>query len=141
MNINKAIIVGFVGKDPEVKKLESGKTVAKFSIATSNHSKEKVTQWHNIVVWDKVAEIVEQYVKKGSEVGIIGEITYRDYTDKEGVKKYFTEIVAREIELGGKKDQSTDSPKDKQGEWQKSGAMSDINELPGANDNPDNLPF
>ncbi|HLU81579.1 MAG TPA: single-stranded DNA-binding protein [Flavobacteriaceae bacterium] len=104
---NKVQLIGHVGQDPEIKNLESGTKVAKFSIATNDNYKnakgEKVeeTQWHNIVVFGKKAEIVESYVSKGKEVGIEGKLTHRSY-EKEGQKRYYTEIVCNELLLLGK---------------------------------------
>lgn len=109
--LNKVILIGNLGKDPELKKLESGNAVCNFSIATSetykNKAGEKVTetQWHNIVLWGKLAEIAAQYLKKGSQCCIIGKITQRSWDDKDGVKRYMTEIIGNEMTmLGGKKD-------------------------------------
>ena len=106
---NKVQLIGNLGTQPEVINLESGKTLAKFTLATNDHYKnskgEKVTdtQWHNIVVWGKTAQIVEQYVNKGEEVAIEGKLTSRSYDDKEGNKRYITEIVVNELlMLGGK---------------------------------------
>ena len=154
--MNKTFLHGHVGKDPEVKTIDSGKKVAKFTFATSESYKDsqgerkETTSWHSIVMWDKLAELCEKYVKKGSELILEGKISYRDYTDKEGVKKYFTEIVCNSLEFcGSKKDTEPEKLNDKQGEWQgkkEVKSMSDINQLPGANDvptdeNPDDLPF
>jgi len=153
--MNKVQLHGFVGKQPEIKTPESGKKIAKFSFATSESYKDSEgnrqshTEWHSIVVWDKLADLCEKYVKKGSELIVEGKISYRDYTDKEGVKKYYTEIICHLIEFcGSKKDSeqtssSDEKLNDKQGEWQgkkQVAAMSDINELPGANELSD-LPF
>ncbi|HET8885859.1 MAG TPA: single-stranded DNA-binding protein [Salinimicrobium sp.] len=106
---NKVQLIGNVGNDPEIVNLETGKKLAKFSIATNetykNAKGEKVTdtQWHNIVAWGKTAEIIENYVPKGKEVAIEGKLTSRSYEDKEGVKKYVTEVVCNELLLlGGK---------------------------------------
>ena len=106
---NKVQLIGNLGNDPEVITLDSGKKLAKFSIATNESYKnaqgEKVTdtQWHNVVVWNKTAEIVEQYLSKGNEVAVEGKLTTRSYEDKEGIKKYITEIVVNELlMLGGK---------------------------------------
>lgn len=154
--MNKWYGHGHVGKTPEVKTIDSGKKVAKFTFATSESYKDSQgerqtkTEWHSIVAWDKLAELCEKYVKKGSELIVEGKISYRDYTDKEGVKKYFTEIICNSIEFcGSKKDAEQTTPaeeklNDKQGEWQgkkEVKSISDINELPGANDSPDDLPF
>lgn len=102
--INKAILVGNVGKDPEVRYLESGVAVAQFSLATSESFKDKTgnktsrTEWHNIVVWRGLAEVVEKYVKKGQSLYIEGKITNRSY-EKDGIKRYTTEIVASEMKM------------------------------------------
>jgi single-strand DNA-binding protein len=104
---NKVQLIGNVGNEPEIINLESGKKIAKFSIATnefyknSNGEKEQTTQWHNIVAWGKMAEIVEKYVGKGKEIALEGKLTSRSYETKEGEKKYVTEVVANEILLLG----------------------------------------
>jgi single-strand DNA-binding protein len=99
MNVNNnAVLIGNLGKDPEVKHLESGSIVANFSLATSKKFKNKSgemqeqTQWHNLVCWNKTAEIAEKYLKKGSKIAAAGEIQYRSYDDKDGNKRYVTEI-------------------------------------------------
>jgi len=105
---NKVQLIGHVGNDPEILNLESGKKLAKFSIATNesykNSKGEKITdtQWHNIVAWGKTAELIESYVPKGKEIGIEGKLTSRSYEDKDGVKKYITEVVCSELLLMGK---------------------------------------
>lgn len=106
---NKVQLIGNLGNDPEIITLESGKKLAKISIATNetykNAQGEKVTdtQWHNVVAWNKTAEIIEKYLQKGSEVAIEGKLTSRSYEDKDGTKKYITEIVCNEmLMLGGK---------------------------------------
>ena len=104
---NKVQLIGNVGNEPEITNLESGNKVAKFSIATNESYKdskgEKVTntQWHNIVAWGKIAEIVEKYVGKGKEVALEGKLTSRSYETKEGEKRYVTEVVIDEILLLG----------------------------------------
>jgi len=104
---NKVQLIGNVGNEPEIITLESGKKVAKFSIATnefyknSNGEKEQNTQWHNIVAWGKIAEIVEKHVGKGKEIALEGKLTSRSYETKEGEKRYVTEVVANEILLLG----------------------------------------
>ncbi|MFI5164085.1 MAG: single-stranded DNA-binding protein [Bacteroidia bacterium] len=106
---NKVQLIGNLGQNPEVKELNGGKKVAKFSLATNetyrNKAGEKVTdtQWHNLVAWGKTADIIEKYLKKGSEVAVEGKLLNRNYTDKEGVKRYVTEIqVSDLLMLGGK---------------------------------------
>ncbi|MFN4762268.1 single-stranded DNA-binding protein [Gillisia sp. Q332] len=105
---NKVQLIGHVGNEPEILNLESGKKLAKFSIATNesykNSKGEKITdtQWHNIIAWGKTAELIENYVPKGKEVGVEGKLTSRSYEDKEGHKRYITEIVCNELLLMGK---------------------------------------
>jgi single-strand DNA-binding protein len=106
---NKVQLIGNLGNNPEIITLESGKKLAKFSIATNESYKnaqgEKVTdtQWHNIVAWNKTAEIIEKYLEKGSEVAIDGKLTSRSYETKEGEKRYITEIVCNELLMLGSK--------------------------------------
>ncbi len=102
MSVNKVILVGNVGKDPEIRHLDSGVAVASFSLATSesynakNGERVTTTEWHNIVLWRGLAEVVEKYVKKGSRLYLEGKITSRQY-EKDGQTKYFTEIVANNM--------------------------------------------
>jgi len=109
MSINKAILVGNVGNDPEVRYLEGGTSVARFSLATTevykNKNGEKVsqTEWHNIVAWRHLAELAEKYISKGRQLYIEGRITNRSWDDKEGNKRYTTEIIANSIQLLGRK--------------------------------------
>ncbi len=106
---NKVQLIGNVGNEPEITNLESGKKVAKFSIATnefyknSKGEKEQDTQWHTIVAWGKTAEIIEKFVGKGKEVALEGKLTSRSYETKEGEKRYVTEVVVNEILLLGVK--------------------------------------
>lgn len=106
---NKVQLIGNLGSTPEIRTIESGKKMARFSIATSetyrNSKGEKVTetQWHNLIAWGKLAEIAEQFLTKGSEVALEGKLINRSYTDKEGNKKYITEVQVNEILLLGEK--------------------------------------
>jgi len=107
---NRVQLIGNLGMNPEIKILESGKKLAKFSIATNESYKnakgEKIedTQWHNLIAWGKTADIVEQYLQKGNEVAIEGKLSNTSYDDKDGNKRYVTEIVVNELlMLGGKK--------------------------------------
>ena len=106
--VNKVILVGNLGKDPEVRHLDNGRAVANFSLATSevykNREGEKVTntEWHNVVLWTPLAEVAERFLKKGGQVYIEGKLTSRSYDDKDGVKRYITEVVGREMTLLGK---------------------------------------
>ena len=105
---NKVQLIGNLGNDPEIINLESGKMLAKFSIATNESYKnaqgEKVTdtQWHNVVAWGKTASLVEKYLQKGKEIAIEGKLTTRSWEDKEGMKRYTTEVVCNELLMLGK---------------------------------------
>lgn len=108
--VNKVIIVGNLGKDPEVRFTSNGKAVAKLAVATSEKwtdhdgNKQERTEWHNVVVWGKQAESCGQYLSKGRQVYVEGKIASRSYDDKDGNKRYVTEIVANEVKfLGGAK--------------------------------------
>jgi len=110
--INKTILVGRVGKDPETRNLGESSKVSKFSLATSESYKDKqgqkveTTEWHNIVVWNGLADVVEKYVRKGSLLYVEGKIKYGSYDDKDGNKKYTTDIVVNNLQmLGGKSDE------------------------------------
>ena len=115
-SVNKVILVGNLGKDPEVKYTPGGTAVAKFSLATNERYKDKEgqwqdrTEWHNIVAWQRLAEIAGEYLKKGRTVYIEGRLQTSSWDDKEsGQKKYKTEIVAQDLVLlGGKGDASGD---------------------------------
>ncbi len=104
---NKVQLIGNLGKAPEIKTLESGKKMARFTLATNesyrNAKGEKITdtQWHNLVAWGKVAEIAEKFLVKGKEVAIEGKLVSRSYNDKEGQKKQVTEIQVNELLLLG----------------------------------------
>lgn len=107
-SINKAIIVGRLGSDPESRSTSGGKSVCNFNVATDSSWKDrdgqrqKQTEWHRIVVWGPQAETCAKYLSKGREVYVEGEIRTRSYDDKEGAKRYVTEIVARDVRfLGG----------------------------------------
>jgi single-strand DNA-binding protein len=108
-SVNKVILVGNLGKDPEVKFTPQGTAVAKITVATSNSYKDKqsgewkeTTEWHNVVLWQRTAEIAGEYLKKGSKVYIEGRLQTRSWDDKtSGQKKYMTEVVANELVLLG----------------------------------------
>lgn len=109
MSLNKVLLIGNVGKDPEVRHLESGAVTASFSLATSERYKDRngevkdITEWHNIVCWRGLAEIVEKYVKKGTQLYIEGKIRTRSYQDRDGNTRYITEINADDIRFVGRK--------------------------------------
>ena len=108
-SINQAFLCGRLGQDPNVRALSDGTKVCDFSLATGGEKWtnkdgkeiETPTQWHNIVCWRGLAELAEKYLKKGHAVTIIGEITYRQYEDKDGVKRFATDIIASDMFLGG----------------------------------------
>ena len=114
-SLNKAIIIGNLGSDPEIRTTGNGGRVAQFSVATSRKwtgrdgQQQEKTEWHRVVAWDnergpKLADVAERFLKKGEKVYIEGEIEYRQYEDKDGVTKYITEIRARELILLGGRD-------------------------------------
>ncbi len=102
---NSVQLIGHVGQEPEIKNLEAGKKLANISIATNevyykeNGDKVEKTEWHRVTAWGKTAEIIEKYVTKGKEVAVEGKLTHRSYDDKEGNKRYITEVVINEILL------------------------------------------
>ena len=108
-SVNKVILIGNLGKDPEVRHLENGTAVASFSIATSESYKDKNsgeritnTDWHNIVIWRGLAEVAEKYLHKGDKVYIEGKLKTRTWQDKEGATRYTTEVVADNMTMLGK---------------------------------------
>lgn len=109
--INKVIIVGNLGGDPEVRYTPSGSAVANFNVATSESWKDKNTgekkertEWHRIVVWGKLGELCGEYLSKGRQVYIEGRLQTRSYDDKDGVKRYMTEIIATDVQFLGSKE-------------------------------------
>ncbi|MFH1891977.1 MAG: single-stranded DNA-binding protein [Candidatus Zixiibacteriota bacterium] len=117
-SVNKVILIGNLGRDPEIKYTPSGQAVTKFSIATTERFKDKNdeqqerTTWHNIVAWGRQAEISKEYLSKGSPVYIEGRIDNRSYEDKEGNKRYISEIVVQRLQLLGRKGESSGSSYD-----------------------------
>jgi single-strand DNA-binding protein len=149
MGVNKVILVGHVGKDPVVQYVKEDVPVARFTLATTetyrdkNGEKVSNTEWHNIVAWRSTAKIVEQYIKKGTQLYIDGKITTRSY-DKDGVTKYITEIVANSIQMlgraqdsGGSSGVSTTTKEVKAPETE----MDEFNEQGGVFNEGDDLPF
>jgi single-strand DNA-binding protein len=106
---NKVQLIGHVGNDPEIKTFDGGKKLAKLNVATNesykNDKGEKVeeTQWHNLIAWGKTADIIEKYVVKGKEIAIEGKLTHRSYEDKNGEKRYVSEVVIDELLMLGNK--------------------------------------
>ncbi len=112
MSVNKVILVGNVGKDPETRYLDEGTAFTKFSMATSETYKNKAgervstTEWHNVILWRGLAQVAEKYVKKGTQIYIEGRIKTRSYDDQDGNKKYITEIVGDQMQLLSRKPDS-----------------------------------
>ena len=117
MSLNKAMLIGRLGKDPELRYTKSGSAVANFTMATdetykdSQGNRQERTEWHSIVAWGKLADFVQNYLKKGREVYVEGRIQTRDYTDKENVKRYKTEVVAQTIRFVGPKPDGAAAPR------------------------------
>ena len=136
--VNKVILVGNLGKDPEVRYLDSGVAVANFSLATTENYKnkqgEKVsqTEWHNIVLWRGLAEVAEKWLKKGSSVYIEGKIRTNKWEDKEGNTRYNTEILADNMTMLGNRTNSDVSDKND---------IKIVSEIKSVNDENDDLPF
>jgi single-strand DNA-binding protein len=109
MSVNKAILLGYLGGDPEIRYTPGGDQVTTFTLATTERWRDKSganqekTSWHRVTAWQRQAEIAGEYLKKGSPVYIEGRINYREYTDKEGIKKWSTDIVVEKLQLLGKK--------------------------------------
>lgn len=113
-SVNKVILIGNVGADPDIQTFDNGTTKAAFSLATSEKykdrdgEKQEKTEWHNIVLWKGLVDIVEKYVKKGDKLYIEGKITTRSWDGKDGNKRYITEIVAMNMTMLGSKNSSSD---------------------------------
>jgi single-strand DNA-binding protein len=144
--LNKVQLIGYLGKDPETRYMQSGKAVTNFSIATSESWKDKdgerqeKTEWHNIVAFDKVAEIAGQYLQKGSRVYVEGKLQTRKWEDKEGKDRYTTEIVVNQLlMLDGKSDERGESEERRPAREERKPAR---REAPPADDDwSDDIPF
>jgi len=142
--INKAILIGRLGSDPEIRYTPSGVAVANFSIATSEEWKDKDTgekkertEWHRVVAWRKLGEICGEYLSKGKQVYVEGRIQTRSWEDKDGNKKYMTEIVANDVQFLGSRDMP-DSGRPKGG---MGGGGGDFQGAPGPGPEDDDIPF
>jgi single-strand DNA-binding protein len=139
--VNKVILVGNLGKDPEVRHLENGRAVANFSLATSETYKNKQgervtnTEWHNVVLWSPIAEIAEKFLKKGNQVYIEGKLTTRSWDDQDGNKRYTTEVVGNNLTLLGTKSDGDSGGSSSSG----SSSSNDVTSIP--QDDSDDLPF
>lgn len=146
-SVNKVILIGNLGKDPEVRHLENGAVVANFTLATSesytdkNGNRVENTDWHDIVVWRGLAEVVEKYVRKGHKVYIEGKLKKRSWQDKEGNTRYTTEVVAEELTMLNRLDQNESqrsAPYSNQGTPQQPSQIDNIINKDGEDDD---LPF
>ena len=147
-SLNKVILIGNTGKDPEIRYMPNGKPVASFSIATSESWKDKATgekkestEWHNCTAFDKLAEIIGQYVKKGQPLYVEGRIKTEKYT-KDGVEKYSTKILVNEIKmLGGGKGEGGAKPAQQQGGHSGGSGGSNTTTAASSFDDSDSIPF
>ncbi|HZL09177.1 MAG TPA: single-stranded DNA-binding protein [Prolixibacteraceae bacterium] len=143
MSVNKVILVGNVGRDPETRHLDKGVSVANFSMATTEtytaKTGEKVstTEWHNIVAWRGLAEVVEKYVKKGSQLYVEGRIRTRTWDDKDGIKRYTTEIYADTLQMLGKREGQHEMA----GQPAQTESAQSVNEPDFSQPEEDDLPF
>lgn len=143
--VNKVILIGNLGKDPEVRHLDNGRAVANFSLATSevynNKNGERVTntEWHNIVMWTPLAELAEKYLKKGSQIYLEGKLQTRSYDDKDGNRKYITEVVAATMNFLGSRSDSNENSGSNSGGKQEPVNMGEDSALSGMD--TDDLPF
>jgi single-strand DNA-binding protein len=151
-SVNKVILIGNLGKDPEVRHLEGGVAVARFPIATSESFKDKSgqrqerTEWHTIVLWRGLAEVAEKYLRKGQSVYIEGKLRTNNYQDKDGIQRYSTEIVADSMTMlggGAGKDNNGNGGSGYQESAASTGGsnFSSGNASATQNDEPDDLPF
>lgn len=137
--VNKVILIGNLGKDPEVRYLEGGTAVAKFPLATSESYKDKSgkkidqTEWHNIVLWRGLAEVAEKFLKKGMQIFIEGKLRSRSWEDKEGNKKYITEIIGDNLTILSRRDENHNQSSSSAGE--------ENNVSISSNESTDDLPF
>jgi len=145
MYLNKAIIIGNLTRDPELKSLPSGTAVTTFSLATNrvwkdkDGNKQEGTDYHNIVIFGRQAENVAQYLKKGSSALVEGRLTTRSW-EADGVKKYRTEIIADRVQFGPKRDGSSAAPASKEPQGGKKEEIDTI-EYPEEDINPEDIPF
>jgi single-strand DNA-binding protein len=146
--VNKVILVGRLGADPEVRSLESGTKVASIRLATSERYKDKngnqqeITEWHNVVLWRGLADVTEKYLKKGDQVYVEGKLKTRKWTDKDGHDRYSTDIVADEMTMLGGGSGSSDRSGSSTGGGQSATSGNQVNEPASSLDDiDDDLPF
>jgi len=152
-SLNKVMLIGNLGRDPELKATPSGQALARFSVATTETwknpqgEKQSKTEWHNIVVWGKQAEIAEKFLRKGKQVLIEGRIQYREYTDQAGVKKTACEIrcdnfvMLGRLEEGGGAGRTFSTPGSGVDEYESTGPIPPVSSGPGGGSYEDDIPF
>lgn len=146
-SVNKAILIGNLGKDPELRYTPSGQAVASFPIATSDKFKDKDgnwqerTDWHNIVVWGRQGETAKEYLSKGRSVYIEGRIQTRSYEDRDGNKKWITEIVAQRVQFLGSRDSGGSGGGRDESYSNSSQEAQPVGDQPMVSDEDDDLPF
>lgn len=147
-SVNKVILVGNLGKDPEVRHLENGAVVANFSLATSESYKDRNTgevitntDWHNVVLWRGLAEVVEKYVKKGDKIYIEGKLKSRSYQDQDGVTKYITEVLGDNLVMLGKQEGNSGGSNNPSNASAAAPVKPKVNEVTGETEDDDDLPF
>lgn len=144
--INRVTLIGYVGQDPDTRTLENGTAVGRFSLATSDSYKDKEgnwqtqTEWHNVVVWRDLAERAQSQIKKGSLVFVEGKISSRKYTDKDGVEKNVTDIVANTFRLLEKRERSEDTAQNTPAQERPAQSQAETHNPPPQNEG-DELPF
>jgi single-strand DNA-binding protein len=146
-SVNKVILVGNVGRDPELRYTQSGQPVASFSVATNERFKDRDgnwkdrTEWHRIVAWARLAEICGEYLRKGSQVYIEGRIQTRDWEDKEGNKRQTTEIVALSMQMLGRRGGEGGGPMGGSDDSQAQGGGDALSQAGGGGGADDEIPF
>ncbi|MBP3317067.1 MAG: single-stranded DNA-binding protein [Alistipes sp.] len=146
--INKVILVGNVGLDPEVRTTESGVKVARVRLATTEriynrqtNESTDLTEWHTITLWRGLAEVVDKYVRKGSQIYVEGRLRTREWTDKDNIKRYSTEILADDLKLLGRRGDNQQSAPAAPAQPAYQQAAAQPQAVPAVNDDPDDLPF
>ena len=146
--VNKVILVGNLGKDPEIRVLESGTKVATFSLATTESYKDRnsgervdKTEWHNIVLWRALADIAERFLNKGSQIYIEGKLQTRSYEDKDGNTRYTTEVVGQNMTMLGGRPSNDGGGYNSPASGSKASEPTEIKKDLAANDETDDLPF
>ncbi len=145
--INKVILVGNLGKDPEIRAVGTDRKVASFSLATTESYKNKngervdQTEWHNIVFWGPIADVIERYLRKGSQIYVEGKIRTRSYDDKDGIKRYATEIIGDTMTMLGTKPGGSDAPVGSTSSSTAAPAMASAGSFEPQSSGADDLPF